>query len=1202
MGKPSNPFENEDDDLGADEALGGFEPFEKFNPGLTRIGTGGVGFAGFPAALRESLRDLGMPGVKVRIVHPAEGALCLPVARLRFEFRGPNGAIPVDARWNDRPILDRFMIGDGWAEHHPTPAAPLPWSTAGNVFRVMVRDQDGYTATAERRYAPCLAPAGAPSAGPGPAPTPSTWELRIVSGDGQAGLLGRCVGDALVVQLIDEHAGGSPVAGVPIRFEPADPAGFVVEAPGMSTVTDAGGNAAVRYVLGRTTGPQAVKASVAGEGGAAEVIFHEEGLAPKLEVEQNAGMKGVMLAGAGEWGVFARASYETKSGEKRGISHTPVKLALTSGAVEAVPEVDAVLCPESGQTNDDGQFMAGVIPLKPGLWDLEISLPEFPEAGTKKYTADARSQTARALPWGITSPSIVTGNGKIAAIKHPVELTIDTSLLAKVAGRLADVAVERGGDTELTGWKLLVIPTRSENPLAGKTSCMVSRMGGLPAAGFTQVVGLGSKLTFQVHPETSSPVWVAVNVHPVIELKKPKASPPPATPPKATPPAAPATISTPSPATGGGSGPTVPMLGAGTVSAPPPPSGAAGGGGSGGGGSEGGDGAHSHGETSYPLSAHFELAMVGAPEARFVAPDSTTPLPYLPVTVADLIEDDGESSLSFHVQYRAPHSVHTIPGHLRGLDTCASRIVGRELGLECAPRPEHSNARFRVFQSARILLVQDPPEDQLHDTVVFPASPMTEYQELNDFLGLQTRLGSLILAPSDATTLSSWPMNPADPLARPVTLTAMILGLVMPVESRTEWWEWSEWGMDFAARPKSIPTGLPASPPSRHGRITNYAARRFKFAPPPGSTSRSIQGTQFENRVGSSAYHLEVSGAAVLVYPLRPGRGRVYVEYSPKNAQEPRSQAYLSFSIPQLVLFDFQDALLSALPARLGLGYEWDEETLIEKLRTRARSRIALDGTVNALFFFQSATEAVTELLERTRHPSRPSPSHFLRALGPCRFTRVRFLSKDPPATLWHRFDFTNQEQERSERIQREHAAEGILVRARSTIYGETMFSDAVPNQGTDAFGFWPEYLNLYSDATVPSATIEEEAARIHPHRNQNELVVVRVQSILPDCGTGPNGWEKAQEAVMFTALHEVGHAMGLVPLAGFRFAGLEFTRDEAVGFHHTVSAPRAGQPIEELWLMANYDFSTLQASRIASARLSEKEQKLLRQLYPVLR
>jgi hypothetical protein len=116
----------------------------------------------------------------------------------------------------------------------------------------------------------------------GEPPEAPALALRIVSGDGQEGLVGRPVENGLVVQAVDPST-GAPVEGVLVVFEGLRNAGTFRRVDSSPTVTDRQGRVRVRYVLSPVPGDNVVAAEAAGFEDTARVEFHLRGTLPGLQ-------------------------------------------------------------------------------------------------------------------------------------------------------------------------------------------------------------------------------------------------------------------------------------------------------------------------------------------------------------------------------------------------------------------------------------------------------------------------------------------------------------------------------------------------------------------------------------------------------------------------------------------------------------------------------------------------------------------------------------------------------------------------------------------------------------------------------------------------------------------------------------------------------------------------------------------------------
>jgi hypothetical protein len=84
-------------------------------------------------------------------------------------------------------------------------------------------------------------------------------EVTIVKGNGQSGAPGTMLQDSIVVEVVDSS--GSPLAGLPVEFQPQSSGSAVLPA---TSITDVNGIAGARWVLGMAPGSQQVIARVVG--------------------------------------------------------------------------------------------------------------------------------------------------------------------------------------------------------------------------------------------------------------------------------------------------------------------------------------------------------------------------------------------------------------------------------------------------------------------------------------------------------------------------------------------------------------------------------------------------------------------------------------------------------------------------------------------------------------------------------------------------------------------------------------------------------------------------------------------------------------------------------------------------------------------------------------------------------------------------
>ncbi len=205
-------------------------------------------------------------------------------------------------------------------------------------------------------------------------PEEAPEELRVVQGDGQSGLQGRALREAVVVLALDGR--GEPVPGVRVAFAPADGDGTA----GSDTVaTDAEGRAATSWPLGGRAGAQSLVASVA-VGGGPSVQLSATALTPEETTEELRVVQG-----------------DGQSGVREATLPVPVVFAALDADGQPVPGVEVSFAPNrrngraaprSATTDARGRAQT--------FWTLGASL------GTQALTATAADVSAQVTATAVT--------------------------------------------------------------------------------------------------------------------------------------------------------------------------------------------------------------------------------------------------------------------------------------------------------------------------------------------------------------------------------------------------------------------------------------------------------------------------------------------------------------------------------------------------------------------------------------------------------------------------------------------------------------------------------------------------------------------------------------------------------------------------------------------------------------------------------
>ncbi len=458
----------------------------------------------------------------VAIESPADGST---IATILVEFRvfatDLHGVALASAKLNDHEMADRFTRDGDFFVYRPRTGDPVFLLLGENLLVVEVVDGAANVARAESRFV--LSGTEAP-----PAFVPPKLRIDVIGGDGQFGPMGRCLegaltaspnlpgifragaGEILLVEAHDENAGDEVIAGGVTIWEPEAAGGFVVEAPGFSTVTDASGRAAVRYILAPTPGPQRIKVSLGGMVGSA--YFTETAETPLFgagSVSTTAIAEA--LVGSGELSMAATL-VRMHEGVPVAIPHSAIALEISVDGAAAVPDSDVYLSPLSGQTDEDGLVIWCVVPLRAGAWSMTAKSSEFPDLPAVSFFKPVVGRVARVVddpdartPSIVTADGATSDNGKVATADHPIRVTIQPEKLLGAAPGLAEPLV--------SGWFISIHDTCKPpgHP------CTSIRDAGLPGSSggsiFTKTVGKREKLILEFTPISQpTPRAIGMNV------------------------------------------------------------------------------------------------------------------------------------------------------------------------------------------------------------------------------------------------------------------------------------------------------------------------------------------------------------------------------------------------------------------------------------------------------------------------------------------------------------------------------------------------------------------------------------------------------------------------------------------------------------------------------------------------------------------
>ncbi|MCC6580964.1 MAG: hypothetical protein IT440_11035, partial [Phycisphaeraceae bacterium] len=376
----------------------------------------------------------------VTIASPTDGSSgAAYILDYRVLASDTNGVVLVSATINDHDVTAHFTTEPDGFLWHPVTGDPVFLQLGESVFRVTVADPAGNVAEREARFTVTAGPGGDPPPVVGP-----QFVLTIEDGDHQEGAIGRCVegppvegsmqaqpGRPLIVRLVDANAGNTPAGGVPLLFEPLDPSGFVIEAPGYSTNTNAVGLAGVRCILGRTAGEQTVRVSVLGDAAVRPVTFTETGFLPEFTAEMPYRGEPNILIGSGEAWVRARLTRASLSGGTVRVDGT-VRIEVLDAVGTPLGDEPAGLFvnPRSRPTNPYGLASFDVIPDEVRTWGIRVTAPDFPEVGERTFTVPAVPVAPRPMVLPMLSS---TPLGQITTHDHEIGIHIDMSPMRIIA-------------------------------------------------------------------------------------------------------------------------------------------------------------------------------------------------------------------------------------------------------------------------------------------------------------------------------------------------------------------------------------------------------------------------------------------------------------------------------------------------------------------------------------------------------------------------------------------------------------------------------------------------------------------------------------------------------------------------------------------------------------------------------------------------
>lgn len=215
------------------------------------------------------------------------------------------GVLPEDAVLNRGSVL-RFEAVARDAYGNVVSKPPVQWSSSnGSVAQVSHDGKVLGVARGEATITATVAGAAMASVGLGAAPAlstgngngngrvkviddPGSASIEITSGNGQTGVVGQALGQALEVQLLD--GSGSPLRQVEVTWVVASGGGYVSEP---RTRTNGQGRTSVTWALGTSVGQQTVEARVSGVGSATFTANAVAGSLTRVDVSPSSGSVGV---------------------------------------------------------------------------------------------------------------------------------------------------------------------------------------------------------------------------------------------------------------------------------------------------------------------------------------------------------------------------------------------------------------------------------------------------------------------------------------------------------------------------------------------------------------------------------------------------------------------------------------------------------------------------------------------------------------------------------------------------------------------------------------------------------------------------------------------------------------------------------------------------------------------------------------------
>src|SRR5690242_7897450 len=292
---------------------------------------------------------------------------------------------------------------------------------------------------------------GSDSTGTGGSNSPAN--LTIVSGNGQAGLLGTALSQPLVVKVTS--SGGSPVAGVGVLFTVTSGAANVAPS---STTTDVNGQAQTNVTLGSTAGNVSVSATVANSSLSASFVLtagtSTQSISCSTSSPQTPAVGGV-LPGLSGTGICLGAG--------SGGSDYALVVFYGNPDQSAVSQVTVSSHGATGLTTPDVAPLADVFATRqPGLslqgtntqeqFDLrlrrvaQMQLAPLVPAARAAMRGGARRNV---IPSSLTIGQIITlnanGNDGAGACKTPINVGARVAAISNGAYVLADTANPSGG-------------------------------------------------------------------------------------------------------------------------------------------------------------------------------------------------------------------------------------------------------------------------------------------------------------------------------------------------------------------------------------------------------------------------------------------------------------------------------------------------------------------------------------------------------------------------------------------------------------------------------------------------------------------------------------------------------------------------------------------------------------------------------------